>query len=152
MLARSLSIVVLALLVVPLAQAQCNGNRCRVTISVQGTTCSDATIRVQPDEVQMGRGGGTRTIVWRFDGGDFRFCAADGVQFKSETDFQFFGSGATDDDDGEDATTTAGPCRKNFRWRNKNEDHTFGKRYAYLIRFTGPGGQACVKDPFVRNG
>ena len=152
MLARRLSIAAVALLAATGAQAQCAGDRCRVTVSVQGPTCSEATIQVSPDEVQMGRGGG-RTIVWRLDNPAFRFCAGDGVQFKGgDQDFQFFGPGATDSDDGNDETSTAGPCRKNFRWRNKNEPHTFGKRYAYLIRFTGPNGQACVKDPFVRNG
>jgi hypothetical protein len=152
MLARPLAVVALTLMAVPAAFAQCNGATCKVTISVQGTTCSDATIRVQPDEVAMGRGA-NKTVVWRFDGGDFRFCASDGVQFKTaDTDFQFFGAGATDDEEGGDQTSTPDPCRKHFRWRNKNEPHTAGKRYAYLIRFTGPGGQACVKDPFIRNG
>ena len=151
MLARSLSIATVALAASSGAFAQCANDKCRVTISIEGPTCSEATIRVNPDEVQMGRGG-TKTIVWRFATPGFRFCAADGVQFKADTDFQFFGAGATDNDDGDDETSTPGPCRRNFRWRNKNETHTFGKRYAYLIRFTAPNGQACVKDPFVRNG
>lgn len=148
---RALSVAAVAMLAAAGANAQCQGQSCRVTISVQGPTCSDATIRVDPDEVQMGRAG-AKTIVWRFAAPGFGFCAGDGIQFKGDTDFQFFGPGATDGDDGEDATTTPGPCRRNFRWRNKNEAHTFGKRYAYLIRFTAPNGQACVKDPFVRNG
>jgi hypothetical protein len=152
MVARTLVMLVAVVLAAPLAHAQCNNDRCKVTISVQGTTCSDATIRVRPDEVRMGRGG-KKTIVWRFDGGDFRFCAGDGVQFKTaDTDGQFSDAAATDDDEGEDRASTPGNCRRNFRWRNKNEAHTFGKRYAYLIRFTAPNGQACVKDPFVRNG
>ena len=152
MLARSLSIVAVALLATPAAQAQCAGDKCKVTISVQGTKCSDATIRVSPDEVRMGRGG-NKTVVWRFDNPGFRFCANDGVQFKTtDLDGQFSGGSATDNDDGNDDTSAPGSCKKHFRWRNKNEPHTFGKRYSYLIRFTGPGGQACVKDPFVRNG
>ena len=152
MVARQLTIAAVALLAAGAAHAQCSGDRCRVTISVQGPTCSDATIRVNPDEVRMGQGA-NKTIVWRFDTPGFRFCAGDGIQFKTAAlDGQFFGAGATDSDDGNDETSTPGPCRKNFRWRNKNEPQTAGKRYAYLIRFTGPNGQACVKDPFVRNG
>lgn len=130
----------------------CGGDgRCRIKVTVDaGQACSDATITVDPEVAQMGRGGG-RTIVWRLDTPGFAFCDGDGVRFKrGDLDFQFFGAGATDNDNGDD--DAQGGCKRNFRWRNKNEPHTFGKRYEYLIRFTGPGGQACVKDPFVRNG
>ena len=54
-----------------------------------------------------------------------------------------------------DVDDDAGPpekCRKHFRWQIKSEPHTAGSTYEYLIRFTGPARQSCVKDPFVRNG
>lgn len=136
--------------------AHCSGDgKCRVQVRVdQGKPCTDAAnIQVRPETVEMGRNG-SRTIVWRLEA-PFEFCPAngDGIKFKSaDLDFQFFGSGATDSDDGDDDASPGGRCRQNFRWKNKNEPHTRGKTYSYLIRFTGPNGQVCIKDPFVRNG
>jgi hypothetical protein len=156
MLARLVAFAALgALATGAFAQAgpHCAGDgRCRVKISVDaGPPCSQATIRVDPEGAEMGRSAGNRTIVWRLDTPGFRFCDGDGIRFKSgDVDFQFFGPAATDNDNGDD--DAHGGCKRNFRWRNKNEPHTFGKRYDYLIRFTGPNGQACVRDPFIRNG
>ena len=131
----------------------CDGQgRCRVTISVVGACADPANIRVSPDPVEMGQGN-QRTIVWRLPQG-FEFCPAkgDAVQFKrGDNDFQFFDPRRTDDADGDDDAASAGKCRRNFRWRNKNEAHTAGRMYEYLIQFTGPAGETCTKDPFIRN-
>jgi hypothetical protein len=135
------------------AGPHCGGDgRCRIAISVDASRpCGDATIRVTPEVAEMGRAPGQRTIVWRIDTPGYRFCEGDGIRFKrDDLDFQFFGPAATDNDGGDD--DAHGGCKRNFRWRDKNEAHTFGKRYEYLVRFTGPGGQACVKDPVIRNG
>ena len=151
MIAR-LTLAAAALVVASAASAQCANDKCRATVTVQGNRCSEATIRVNPDEIAMGRGA-NKTVVWRFGTPGFKFCAGDGVEFKTaNTDGQFSGAAATDSDDGDDQTSTPGPCRKNFRVRNKNDPQTAGKRYAYLLRFTGPNGEACVKDPFIKNG
>ena len=156
MLARLVAFAALASLATgALAQAgsNCAGDgRCRVTISVDaGQPCTDARIRVDPEVARMGTQGGGRIIIWRLATPGYSFCGGDGVHFKtSDLDFQFFAPGATDNDAGDD--DGSGGCKRNFRWRNKNEPHTFGKSYSYLVRFTGPGGQVCVKDPFVRNG
>lgn len=127
--------------------------RCAVSITVSGSCTDPNNIKVSPDPVTMGPAG-QRTIVWRLERG-FAFCPANGdfVQFKdARLDSQFFGMKATDNDDGDDDAGPSDKCRRNFRWKNKNEAHTAGTRYEYLIRFTGPSGEACVKDPFVRNG
>jgi hypothetical protein len=85
----------------------------------------------------------------------FEFCPAsgDGIVFKrGDNDFRFFDARRTDQPDGDDDAGLPDKCRKHFRWKNKNEPHTAGTTYEYLIRFTGPARQSCVKDPFVRNG
>jgi len=136
--------------------AHCSGaGRCVVTVSVApGKPCTDpANITVSPDPVEMGAAG-ARSIVWRLDRG-YEFCPAsgDGVPFKTgNLDFQFFDAARTDNADGDDDHGPPDRCRKNFRWKNKNEPHTAGRTYEYLLKFTGPGGQSCVKDPFIRNG
>ncbi|MFO1283041.1 MAG: hypothetical protein U1F51_11365 [Burkholderiales bacterium] len=135
----------------------CGGNgKCKVAIDVaRGAPCTaQDNIQVSPETIEMGRGE-RRTIVWKLETPGYEFCPAngDGIQFKdANLDFQFHDPKATDDDDGEDDAGAPARCRKSFRWRNKNEEHTAGRRYAYLIRFTGPNGAVCVKDPWVRNG
>ena len=129
---------------------------CKVTIDVaRGASCTvESSIDVRPDSVEMGRGE-RRTVVWKLTAPGYEFCPAngDGIQFKDVgEDFQFYDPRATDDDDGDDDASAPARCRKSFRWKNKNEAHTWGKRYAYVIRFTGPNGAVCVKDPWVRNG
>jgi len=127
--------------------------RCAVSITVSGSCTDPDNIKVNPDPVAMGRAG-QRSIVWRLERG-FAFCPANGdaVQFKrGDNDFQFFDGRRTDNDDGDEDAGPADRCRRNFRWKNKNEGHTAGRTYEYLIKFTGPGGEACVKDPFIRNG
>ena len=136
--------------------AHCGGDgRCKVAVSVDaGKSCGNAAnIKVSPDTVRMGRSP-NRTIVWKLDTPGFQFCPAsgDGIQFKGTTNDQFFGAAATDNDDGDDDGAGATKCRKHFRWKNKNEQQTFGRNYSYVVRFTGPSGQVCIKDPFVRNG
>ncbi len=132
----------------------CDGQgRCRVAISVTGACEDQRNIQVSPETVAMGPGG-QRTIVWRLPPG-FEFCPAsgDGIVFKrGDNDFQFFDARRTDHPDGDDDAGPPDKCRKHFRWKNKNEPHTAGRTYEYLIRFTGPNRQSCVKDPFIRNG
>lgn len=132
----------------------CDGQgRCRVAIGVTGPCADQRNIQVSPETVEMGPRG-QRTIVWRLERG-FQFCPAngDGIVFKrGDNDFQFFDPRRTDNADGDDDGGPPDRCRTHFRWKNKNEAHTAGATYEYLIRFTGPDGQACVKDPFIRNG
>ena len=134
--------------------SHCSGQgKCPVSITVTGPCTNPDNIKVSPDPVTMGRSG-QRTIVWRLERG-FEFCPANGdaVQFKrGDNDFQFFDARRTDHPDGDDDAGPPDKCRKHFRWKNKNEPHTAGRTYEYLIRFTGPARQSCVKDPFVRNG
>ena len=138
------------------ASPHCNaGGVCKVAIDVAaGKPCTDqANITVKPDTVIMGPGG-QRMIVWTLPGA-YRFCPAngDGIVFKtSELDFQFFDGARTDDADGTDDHGPPDRCRKHFRWKNKNEPFTAQRFYQYLVKFTGPAGEACVKDPFIRNG
>ena len=161
MLARTMLTVATALLATCTAaiaqtgpRSHCDGaGRCRVAISVTGSCTDQANIKVDPEVVAMGDGAG-RTIVWRLPQG-YEFCPAkgDAVQFKTgNLDSQFFDARRTDHADGDDDHGAPDKCRRNFRWKNKNEPHTAGREYEYLIRFTGPGGEACVKDPWIRNG
>jgi len=159
MLARTI-LAVAAVLASSNAYAQasphCNaGGVCKVDVDVApGRPCTDqANITVRPDTVLMGPGG-QRMIVWTLPGA-YRFCPAngDGIVFKtSELDSQFFGSAPTDDANGADPVGAPGACFKHFRWNNKNEPFTAQRFYQYLVKFTGPAGEACVKDPFIRNG
>lgn len=132
----------------------CDGQgRCRVKIGVTGSCLVEDNITVAPETVAMGPGG-QRTIVWNLPTG-FEFCPAngDGIVFKrGDNDFQFFDARRTDHPDGDADAGPPNKCRKHFRWSNKNEPHTSGRTYEYLILFTGPGGQRCKKDPFIRNG
>ena len=138
------------------ASPHCNpGGICKVAVDVAGgTACTDqANITVRPDTVIMGPGG-QRMIVWTLSG-NYRFCPAngDGIIFKTgDLDFQFFDGARTDDPDGADPVGPPDQCRKHFRWKNKNEPFTAQRQYPYLVKFTGPAGEACIKDPFVRNG
>ena len=101
-------------------------------------------IAAEPDTLQLNGGRNVR-ITWELPRG-FRFCRAsgDGIRFKGETDGQFF------DDDTDDPQ--GGGCFKKFRWKDKNDPHTAGKSYSYLIQFTSPSGTTCRHDPFIRNG
>ena len=132
----------------------CDGQeRCRVKVGVTGSCLLEDNITVAPETVAM-RPGGERTIVRRPPTGFELYPASgDGIVFKrGDNDFQFFDARRTDHPDGDDDAGPPDKCRKHFRWKNKNEPHTAGRTYEYLIRFTGPNRQSCVKDPFVRNG
>ena len=159
MLARSMltaATACLAMTTGAIAQSgsHCSGQgKCPVSITVTGPCTNPDNIKVSPDPVTMGRSG-QRTIVWRLERG-FEFCPANGdaVQFKrGDNDFQFFDGRRTDNDDGDDDAGPRDKCRRNFRWKNKNEGHTANTKYEYLIKFTGPRGEVCIKDPFIRNG
>ena len=134
----------------------CDGQeRCRVKVGVTGSCLLEDNITVAPETVAM-RPGGERTIVRRPPTGFELYPASgDGIVFKrGDNDFQFFDARRTDHPD-VDVDDDAGPpekCRKHFRWQIKSEPHTAGSTYEYLIRFTGPNRQSCVKDPFIRNG
>ena len=117
--------------------------KCDVDIRVTEPCNTAGNIVVVPDPLELD-GKPNVSIKWDLPR-NYRFCpaAGDGIAFKGATDNQFF------DPDTEDPQ--GGGCFKKFKWKDKNDTHTWGKSYSYLIQFTGPNG-TCKLDPFIRNG
>lgn len=118
--------------------------KCDVAIRVTEPCNDEGKITVDPEILDLA-GKKDVTITWELPTG-YRFCqnSGDKVTFKySNLDFQFYGP-EYDDNQG-------GGCFRKFKWKDKNEAHTAGTSYSYLLQFTGPNG-ACKRDPFIRNG
>lgn len=136
---------------------ECNNKRCVVEISLaSGTNCNNGRTAINPDELQLpdntvfNKG---RVLVWRFkDGFNAKFCPSkgDGVFLQPFRQGSFFErAGGTDQDEGGEEDQAVDRCFKRFRIFNWNGDM---ERFRYFVHFTGPTGETCKIDPWIKNG
>jgi len=138
----------------PIATANdCNttSGKCEVIVSVTEPCNTAGNIKADPSTLMLA-GKPNRTLFWTLPT-NYSFCRTknDLVMFKyGDLDFQFTDPQYTSDPTGGE-DLTPGDCKPRFRWKDKNDPHTYGKSYGYYLSFTGPNG-TCFFDPFIRNG